>query len=558
MLDCFRLFKASTAGYTLPDKFTFPFCYDPHPLSELAAQELQQHLEQEADWAHNFGLDPAQEGMVIGKMFGVMVVQTPDGNLGYLAAFSGKVAGGNHHKGFVPPVYDILAEDGFFVKGERILNRINKEVAALEALPALAVAKERFASEKERIEALIQAEKQALKTAKKDRKKRREAARNTVPEADFIALQEVLKEESLKQQYFAKQSLNALQEELATATQKLAVYTDRIAALKQERKQLSASLQQQIFEHYCFLNKEGKERSLGDIFKHTVYKVPPAGAGECAAPKLLQYAYLHNLQPIAMAEFWWGQSPKSEIRQHKQYYPACKGKCDPILSHMLIGLSVDDNPMLTNPAIGKEIEIVYEDEAIIVVNKPAEFLSVPGRVIFDSVQKRLAEKYPDATGPLLVHRLDMSTSGILLAAKTKEYHKYIQYQFINRLVEKRYVALLDGVINEDAGVIELPLAGDFIDRPRQLVCYDTGKYAKTTWERIAIEGERTRVYFYPHTGRTHQLRVHAAHTEGLAAPIVGDDLYGKKEERLHLHAQRIKFKHPITEEEVVFEVAAGF
>ncbi|MND52220.1 Ribosomal large subunit pseudouridine synthase A [compost metagenome] len=259
-----------------------------------------------------------------------------------------------------------------------------------------------------------------------------------------------------------------------------------------------------------------------------------------------------------MAEFWWGQSPKSEIRIHGQFYPACRGKCEPILAHMLEGVEMDENPMLTNPAEGRDVEIVYEDEALVVVNKPAEFLSVPGKNVQDSVYERMRLKYPNATGPLIVHRLDMSTSGIMLVAKTKESHKVLQEQFIKRTIKKRYIALLDGVVESEEGFIDLPLRVDLDNRPHQLVCYEYGKPACTKWEVVERKNNKTKIHFYPITGRTHQLRVHAAHPMGLNSPIVGDDLYGNKGERLHLHAEWIEFKHPTSKEIMTIQVEAEF
>ena len=342
---------------------------------------------------------------------------------------------------------------------------------------------------------------------------------------------------------------------IEVAQNKLNQITDQLEALKEKRRNQSAALQEKLFENYSFLNIDGKEKNLRDIFGGIQ---APAGSGECAAPKLLQYAFLHHLNPITMAEFWWGASPKSAIRKHKNFYPACRGKCHPILGHMLEGIETDPNPMLENTALNKEFDIVYEDEVVLIINKPHEFLSVPGKNVTDSVAHRLRKKYPDATGPLVVHRLDMSTSGLMLVAKNKEVHKYLQYQFIKKIVKKRYVALLEGELKEDKGTIDLPLRVDLDDRPRQLVCYEHGKAARTHWEVIERKDGKTRVHFFPITGRTHQLRVHAAHQLGLNTPILGDDLYGVMEERLHLHAERIEFTHPTTKEKMSFEVAADF
>ena len=291
-----------------------------------------------------------------------------------------------------------------------------------------------------------------------------------------------------------------------------------------------------------------------------VWKIvkPPAGAGECAAPKLLQYAFANDLKPITLAEFWWGISPKSAIRKHKNYYPACQSRCKPILTHMLKGIAMDDNLLLENLSEKQELKIIFEDDTIVIINKPAEFLSVPGKEIRDSVYTRIKAKYPNATGPLIVHRLDMSTSGILVLTKTKEAHKILQSQFIKRTVKKRYVALLDGELHTEKGNIHLPLRVDLDDRPKQLVDFTYGKNAETNWEIIRRENSKTRVYFYPITGRTHQLRVHAAHKDGLNTPIFGDDLYGKKENRLHLHAEFIEFIHPSTNQKISFRVEADF
>ena len=293
------------------------------------------------------------------------------------------------------------------------------------------------------------------------------------------------------------------------------------------------------------------------IFNDPAIK-PPAGSGECAAPKLLQYAFANNLTPITMAEFWWGSAPNAAVRQHKNYYPACQGRCKPILTHMLANTEMDANLLLENLSEKQDLEIIYEDDALIVVHKPAEFLSVPGKEIKDSVYTRIKERYPSATGPLIVHRLDMSTSGVLLLTKTKEANKALQSQFINRTIKKRYVALLDGNLSKKSGKITLPLRVDLNDRPKQLVDFTYGKSAETDWKIINKENGKTRVNFYPITGRTHQLRMHAAHKNGLNTPIVGDDLYGKKEKRLHLHAEFIEFLHPTTLKKMSFTVAPKF
>ncbi len=334
----------------------------------------------------------------------------------------------------------------------------------------------------------------------------------------------------------------------------------RISALKSERKPRSAALQQKLFEQFGMLNYRGEVKNLCEIFGQTVHKTPPAGAGECAAPKLLQQAYLHGWKPIAMAEFWWGDSPKTEIRHHGHYYPACKGKCEPILQHMLQGLQVEENPMLKRMQVpSKNLEIVYEDPWLSVINKPAGMLSVPGKEDAVSVYSLMREQYPEADSPLTVHRLDMATSGLMLIAKTKRVHQNLQAQFKNRLVRKRYVALLEGIVPKDKGTVDLPLCLNPLDRPRQMVHTEHGKPAITDYQVLErLDGKRTRIVFYPRTGRTHQLRIHAAHPLGLHCPIIGDELYGEKADRLYLHAEYLEFTHPITGETVRISKEAEF
>jgi tRNA pseudouridine32 synthase / 23S rRNA pseudouridine746 synthase len=550
----FITFKHDVTSITLPEKFTFPFYYEPHPLSKIAATELQNYLETQTDWEHNFGLKDGQQGLIIGKMFGVLVVQNQQGELGYLAAFSGKLADSNEHQHFVPPVFDMLKQDGFFKKEEKILNEYNRKIEALAMNPDFLEAKKQWVA----LQVAAEQDKQEKKEATKQNKQLRDALRAKSEKEDsfevYKALQKQLSQQSREESIQLKMMNHYWTATLAAAQESVTLFQSELDALKEERKQLSAQLQQKLFEQYSFLNQYGITKSLGTIFEGN----PPASAGECAAPKLLHYAFKNQLKPIALAEFWWGQSPKSEVRKHGQFYPACTGKCKPILAHMLEGIQMDDNPLNSNPALGKDISIVYEDDYLAVINKPAEFLSVPGKTITDSVYHRIKTRYPEATGPLIVHRLDMSTSGLLLIAKSSEVYQQLQSQFIKRTIKKRYVALLDGKIEQPHGIIELPLRVDLDNRPNQLVCYTYGKPAVTKWEVIEHRGNQTLVYFYPITGRTHQLRVHAAHPDGLNTPIVGDDLYGTKANRLHLHAEQLRFFHPILKEEKVVQVEEMF
>ncbi len=554
----FIRFKSVTDGIELPDAFTFPFYYQPHPLSLIAANELQDYLENQFDANHNFGLNEEQEGLVIGKMFGVLVVKNQADELGYLAAFSGKLANENHHDLFVEPVFDILDESGFYKREEEVVNEVNATIEALENNADYIAIQAAISALKDEETQVIATQKAAMKEAKKIRDEHRKEYAYFVNETTKQTLLDQLNSESVKEKFLLKDMVKHFQYRSLELQEKYAVFQNEIDALKEKRKVLSNQLQQQIFENYFFLNALGEQKSLGAIFENTADMKPIAGSGECAAPKLLQHAYNNNLTPICLAEFWWGQAPKSEIRLHKQFYPACKSKCEPILGHMLEGLTVDPNPMLENPAEGKTLAIVYEDDELAVINKPAEFLSVPGKNIYDSVYARVQERYPNATGPLIVHRLDMSTSGLLIVAKNKAAHQQLQRQFIKRNVKKRYVALLDGIIQEDEGVIDLPLRVDLDDRPRQLVCYEHGKNAVTHWKVIKRTDTQTLIHFYPITGRTHQLRVHAAHSLGLNAPIVGDDLYGTKADRLHLHAEWIQVNHPVTHKKIQFQVDPDF
>ncbi|MEN3322266.1 pseudouridine synthase [Mariniflexile soesokkakense] len=540
----------NTLGICSPEKFTFPFYYEPHPLAIFAAKQLQMYLETQTDFNHNFGLNPNRTDLVIGKMFGVMVVKTAKGELGYLAAFSGKLADSNDVNGFVPTIYNTLNEAGFYKKGEMRLNAINEQIEILEEAPEFKTAQKNLINSKIAFAEKLKELKAKIKAEKQHRDQQREAAKLSVSAEAYAEFIETLNQQSIGFQIRLKHLKVDWEQRIQELEVSLNALVQPIQDLKNKRATLSASLQKRIHEQYQFLNAERDTKDLLAIFKDTNSPIPPAGSGECAAPKLFQYAYENNLKPICMAEFWWGASPKSEVRKHQQFYPSCRSKCEPILGHMMQGLNVDDNPIETQIIFNQELDIVYEDDHLLLINKPHEFLSVPGKNIFESVLSRMKAYLPNATGPLLLHRLDMSTSGLLLVAKSNRVYKHLQKQFIERTIKKRYVALLDGVLPNTEGAINLPLRVDLDNRPQQLVCDTHGKPATTNYQVIAIENGKTRVYFYPITGRTHQLRVHAAHSEGLKTPIVGDDLYGTKANRLHLHAESITFTHPITKEEL--------
>jgi tRNA pseudouridine32 synthase/23S rRNA pseudouridine746 synthase len=557
--SCFTRFSSSIEKYHLPERFTFPFYYQPHPLCMLAAQQLQQHLETQTQWQHNFGLldDPNN---IIGKMFGVLLVKNAAGELGFISAFSGKLAEQNHIHGFVPPVFDLLTEDSFFLSEKVAINTLNKKITELQDTPKLFVLKQALIT----LKALHSQQLLVLRGELVENRKARKIQRQTLQSDINSSIADKGLTELAQQSVYDKWRLKALNNQSQQSVEQLQVKVDEliepIAELKLQRKILSADLQHRIFSQYQFLNKELIPKSLVDIFADTALKTPPAGAGECAAPKLLHYAFQQNLTPLAMAEFWWGASPKSEVKKHQQYYPACTGKCQPILKHMLVGMPLDENPFLYNYAQGKSLDIIYQDQYILIVNKPSEFLSVPGKEVSDSVYLRIKQQFPDATGPIIVHRLDMSTSGLMVIALNPQANKYLQKQFIHREVHKQYVALVEGLPLQDNGEIHLPLRGDLYDRPKQIVCNQDGKQAKTLWQVLERYPARnqTKVLLTPHTGRTHQLRVHCAHAQGLNMPIVGDDLYGTLANRLHLQAQSLKIKHPVSKQVMTFKLEAEF
>ena len=427
-----------------PQRFTYPFCYEPHPLCREAAAEVQQYIA-----AHEEIRSDADRG----KMFGVLVVESSDG-LAFLAAYSGLLAGRNDWDYFVPPVYDAQQPDGHFKTTEREIS--------------------------------------------------------------------------------------------------LATHLSPLTS-----KQMSQELQLWLFHQYQLLNAHGETKDLVDIWQSYYsrpkllqkFPLPPGGTGDCCAPKLLQYAYQHGLKPVCMAEFWWGAPTKEELRQHLNYYPACRGKCKPILTWMLQGLDVDPDPE-TLGLQHLEIPTVYEDNDLLVIDKPSGILSVPGRIEDYSVETVMRERYPDS---IVAHRLDMGTSGLLIVAKNGEAYRILQQQFIHHEVKKKYLALLEQP-GQGTGVISLPLRPDPMNRPRQVVDMLHGKRAVTRYEYIS---DRL-VALWPETGRTHQLRIHCAHPDGLANPIVGDELYGTRDKRLCLHAAEIWFRHPVTGSEMHFETTPNF
>lgn len=532
-----HFFKQNIEGISLPEKFTFPFHYTPHPLTRIAAGEVRSYLSTRLDWQDEIGK---------GKMFGVLIVKTSDGSIGYLAAFSGNLAGSNMHDFFVPPVYDLLNPDGYFRKEESEISALNRRISEISGSGSYLMTKKELEEAKLQASSSLASAKEELKRGKKERDEKR-ANSNLSPEE----LDAMIRESQFQKAEY-KRLENSWKERLNEVEQKVKAFDTEILLLKQERKTRSAALQLWLFRQFDMLNAKGERKDLCEIFKDTPQGLPPAGAGECALPKLLQYAYLHDLQPLAMGEFWCGMSPKDEIRHDGYFYPSCKGKCEPILKHMLIGLDVEPNPLAEDLFKNTPLKILYEDEWIVAVEKPSGMLSVPGKNDLDSVQQRLKLMYPNATGPLVVHRLDMATSGILLAAKDKDVHARLQSQFETRSISKEYIAILDGVPSQECGIINLPICLNPLDRPRQMVDFENGKPAITEYKVECIKNRRTKVVFKPHTGRTHQLRVHSAHVSGLGCPISGDELYGNPDSapRLCLHAARLVFRHPVSDKEI--------
>ena len=534
-------FKSDISVVETPRRFNNPFYYQPHALCMLAADEVRSLLSQSKAVA-----DDAARG----KMLGVLVVRDGDGALGYLAAFSGLLAGSNKIPGFVPPVFDLQSPTGYFKQEEGEISVLNRNIKDTECSDEYAAALGAVADMKRVMEQELAAMREDMRRSKQQRSELRATGALTADEEAALVRQSQFQKAELKR------ATARWQQQVAECEAAVAPFKELIASMKEERKRRSAALQRWLFEQFKVRNGNGAEKSLLDIFAGHSGIIPPGGAGECAAPKLLQYAYLNSLTPIAVAEFWVGESPQGEVRRDGCFYGACKSKCEPILGYMLQGLDIEDNALEKGGDISN-IGIVYEDDYIVVVNKPSAVLSVPGIMGGTSVQQWLREEYLHSNELFVVHRLDMATSGLLVAAKSMEVYKELQRQFAGREVKKQYTAILDGMPQKSEGVIELPLAADYDNRPRQKVDYLNGKPAITRYKIIGAVERNGRqcavVCFEPITGRTHQLRVHAAHKDGLDCPIVGDALYGTVGERLMLHASRISFVHPADKGVVALE-----
>lgn len=548
-MSCISYFTPAPDKEELPQELSSPFWNIPHPLAKRASEQLQQRLTNQIAWQHDFTSSGG------GKMFGVLVVKDANNQIGFLSAFSGTLAGQWELPGFVPPVFDRAKQGAVLHDGEVELAGYLLQLKTLqesdEYQALLSEFEDLLIQQKQELNTLAEIH----KTKKALRREKREAARGW-RKADKEKLFAKLALESQNNKHERQAASKKWHETLVDIQSRLDQYNGQIETLKKIHSKKYTELRKKQFTT-TIGNMLGEQKPIVEFFKDAT---PPIGTGDCVAPKLIHYANQHGMTPLALAEFWWGASPADEIRHHGHFYPACRGRCHPILPFMLKGFEVQPRPIpIENHHANDDLVIIYEDEDLLVVNKPYGMLSVPGKEIKDSVHTRLQQRYPEASGPLLVHRLDMATSGLLLVAKNARTHKALQRQFIKRSIEKRYEAVLSKSLpHEETGIIELPLRTDFNDRPRQLVCFTHGKPATTRWEVIEREEGRTRVYFYPVTGRTHQIRMHAAHKNGLNAPIVGDRLYGKADERLLLHAQRLCFTHPATGKRIELEAPTPF
>ena len=557
--------QALLSGIDFPERMNNPLDYQPHPLCIAVCKELQTYLSEREDW---------REEIDKGKMFGVLIVENAQPasgapEIGYLAAYSGQIGGRSDWDDFVPAVFDYLQPDGYFKTHEAEISGINQSIRKLEANTHMKEAKGLILQLQEERKHTIAAYQEKIKKAKAKRDARREAG-NLNPEEEA---------EMVKESQFMKAELRRLKKSLSEKTSletEYEAYQADILSLKQLRKTLSDALQQWLFSQFRMQNHEGESKDLLEIFRDAALRdypqatiatsriaalkmVPPAGSGECCEPKLLQYAYSLGYKPLQMAMFWWGESPKEEIRHHLHFYPACNGKCKPILQWMLPASTFE--PAAVDLSLYNKVETLYEDREIAVIHKPEGLLSVPGKdAAQPSVHALMRSKYPEATGPLIVHRLDMSTSGVMMIAKTEFAYHRLQKAFLNHQIQKKYVAIISGKVIPEKGIISLPLMPDYLDRPRQIVDHELGKEAITEYEVLEpVDDSHLRIALYPKTGRTHQLRVHCAHQEGLNAPILGDPLYGnEKAARLHLHAEEITFEHPLTGKKMTITRKADF
>jgi tRNA pseudouridine32 synthase / 23S rRNA pseudouridine746 synthase len=469
-----------------------------------------------------------------GKMYGILLVQLPSGELRVLKAFSGLLNGEARVEGWVPP---IAGREQVALEEARTLAQLEQVKQALITLQHLPE-RQQYSTLMQEFGAQLQLRSRYYQQRKQQRQEQRQVLRATLTgEALETALEQLniqSQRDGMEQKRWKQQ-----QELVLQPLRQLIHQADaRIQALKQERKALSQRLQAQLHRAYCLTNFAGETLSLEQVVQGGM----PTGTGDCCAPKLLHYAATHQLQPIALAEFWYGPASFNGDKRTGVFYGACADRCQPLMGFLLSGAVAQSN--LAQPA-DRSLTILYEDEWLMAIDKPAGLLSVPGRYADrqDSALSRLRQLDANLRP---VHRLDQATSGILLFARDAATQRDLSQQFQQRRVNKVYEAVLSGRLTRDRGVIELPLWGDPADRPRQQVHWQYGKPSLTQFRVLGRSADRTYIELRPVTGRTHQLRVHAADAQGLGLPIWGDRLYGctAAADRLHLHARQLQFDHP--------------
>lgn len=509
-----------------PAEFTDPFRYMPHPAVREAARLTMERIDSDTELKYAFSE---------GKMLGVLVCRPAKGQRQtcFISAFSGNVGGKSSIDGFVPPIFDLTDPDGEFKRREAEISELNHEIERLLDSDRLLCLEREVAD----AESGCRRELTAMKEVMAASKLKREKIRSERQDPD--TLQSLIKESQHEKAEYKRLKV-VLDEVVANAHRRLEEYHKQVESLKRQRASMSEELQEWIFKQYIVCNASGEPASIHDIFTSKGL-VPPGGTGECAAPKLLQYAFTNGLEPLAMGEFWYGTSPQTAVRTHGHFYPSCTSKCGPLLKYMLNGISTESPDLQLYKGISPAI--IFEDKEIIVVEKPSGMPSVPGLDGRTSMQEHLEHIYGQTIHA--VHRLDMDTSGIMLFAKTHQAAINLRRQFEDHTVRKTYIARVSGTVIE-TGRIRLPLSPDYDERPRQKVDIKQGKPACTEYEIASKNPDGTTdLLLYPHTGRTHQLRVHCAHTLGLGCPIIGDMLYGgAPASRLHLHALSITFEHP--------------
>lgn len=526
----------------LPERFTDPFRYSPHPLVNLAA-ELTISAIKASDHLSSIFKE--------GKMLGVLVVSDSEGNTGYLSAFSGNVGGRSLIDGFVPPIFDLLDPSGYFKVKEAEITSLNRSIEAAAANPSFSTLRQELIHAKASRDEEIGQMKAAMAISRKER----EEIRQEVSDPSRLA-------ELTRQSQFEKAELRRLKvswaERIESLQQEIRLIEEEITTLKARRAEMSDHLQKWIFSQYIVHNSLGEPSTIEDIF-NSKGLTPPGGTGECAAPKLLEHAYRNGLKPLAMGEFWYGTSPDTAVRTEGHFYPSCTSKCGPLLGYMLEGIVLDSDPHIING----HPEILFEDDFILIASKPSGMPSVPGLDGRKSIAAHLAARC--GINIFAVHRLDMDTSGIMIFAKDQTTCTALQRQFELHTISKTYKARLSPAAEGshlgtgDYGRIELPLNADYDERPRQKVDLHQGKEALTLYRVTSLNDDGSiEVMFQPHTGRTHQLRIHSAHMLGLGHPIIGDLLYGgSKSSRLHLHAMEISFTHPSSGERLTFSTTSN-